>query len=85
MKIVNIVCQGLSYSNSALKSQFFMHRSNQGTGHYTQLVWAKTFTIGCGYIKYREHHEEKEGIMKRLVCNYGPAGNVFDQPVYAIK
>ena len=23
-------------------------------GHYTQVVWAKTEEVGCGYMKYRD-------------------------------
>lgn len=35
------------------------------TGHYTQLVWKKTKSVGCGYSK---------GL---VVCQYSPAGNVY--------
>jgi len=34
------------------------------TGHYTQVVWAKSVFVGCGWTK-------KGGI----VCNYAPGGN----------
>ena len=48
------------------------------TGHYTQMVWAKTNKVGCGSIAW------KEGafIKQYLVCNYGPAGNTLRQPMY---
>lgn len=49
-------------------------------GHYTQLVWAKSTKIGCGIVKYKELFFNK----KYLVCNYGPAGNYMDRPVYEI-
>ena len=50
------------------------------TGHYTQMVWAKTNKVGCGSIAW------KEGafIKQYLVCNYGPAGNTLRQPMYQI-
>ncbi|XP_077292836.1 uncharacterized protein LOC143915889 [Arctopsyche grandis] len=48
------------------------------TGHYTQLVWAKTKYVGCGYSHYREH-----GLTHgTYVCNYGPAGNWIGEYPY---
>jgi len=38
-------------------------------GHYTQIVWATTARIGCGYAKCGA------GVGNHYVCNYGPAGN----------
>ncbi|XP_046581659.1 cysteine-rich venom protein kaouthin-2-like [Haliotis rubra] len=37
-------------------------------GHYTQVVWADTQKIGCGYTMCDSS--------KFYVCNYGPAGNI---------
>ena len=42
-----------------------------GTGHYTQMVWAKTDRLGCGYVSYKSGRFDK----KYLVCNYGETGN----------
>ncbi|XP_062586404.1 cysteine-rich venom protein kaouthin-2-like, partial [Saccostrea cucullata] len=36
-------------------------------GHYTQLVWAESYILGCGYSNCSGTHF--------YVCNYGPAGN----------
>ncbi|BFZ03602.1 hypothetical protein BsWGS_06641 [Bradybaena similaris] len=43
-------------------------------GHYTQMVWASTNKIGCGFTQCNRR--------KFYVCNYAPAGNVvpFLQP-----
>ncbi|KAK3095286.1 hypothetical protein FSP39_012803, partial [Pinctada imbricata] len=38
-------------------------------GHYTQVVWADSIKLGCGYAQC--------GNMRNYVCNYAPAGN-FD-------
>ena len=39
-------------------------------GHYTQVVWAKTTHVGCGY-KYCASETYKN----YWACNYGPGGN----------
>ncbi|XP_071099724.1 serotriflin-like [Haliotis cracherodii] len=39
-------------------------------GHYSQLVWADTQTVGCGYADC--------GNATYYVCNYGPPGNIGD-------
>ena len=49
-----------------------------GAGHFTQMVWAKTQYIGCGYIA----HDGWYGLVKVYVCNYGPAGNWNGQRIY---
>ncbi|XP_011165202.1 venom allergen 3 [Solenopsis invicta] len=52
------------------------------TGHYTQVVWANTKTIGCGRIKYKESNGWNANY---LVCNYGPSGNYIGQKIYQRK
>jgi hypothetical protein len=48
------------------------------SGHYTQLVWATTRKVGCGYTAYT-----KDTTYRRLyVCNYLTAGNLLNSPVY---
>ncbi|XP_060070310.1 cysteine-rich venom protein ophanin-like [Ylistrum balloti] len=43
-------------------------------GHYTQLVWADTYLVGCGFALC--------GSLPFYVCDYGPSGNIgqFDKP-----
>ncbi|CAL4062323.1 unnamed protein product [Meganyctiphanes norvegica] len=54
-------------------------------GHYTQLAWAETNEVGCGAIIF---HTTKQGrqapASKKYVCNYGPAGNYLDTPIFII-
>uniref|UniRef100_A0A069DXV1 Putative salivary scp/antigen 5 protein n=1 Tax=Panstrongylus megistus TaxID=65343 RepID=A0A069DXV1_9HEMI len=46
------------------------------TGHYTQLVWATTSKLGCGYSYYQEIDDSNtKWHSGYLVCNYNPAGN----------
>ena len=49
-------------------------------GHYTQLVWAETYRIGCGFAR----HGARGGFggTALYVCDYGPGGNMMGKPVY---
>ena len=49
-------------------------------GHYTQMVWAETYKIGCGFIM----HNRGEWYKKVLVCDYGPGGNYVGGEMYMI-
>ncbi|KAL4225338.1 Cysteine-rich secretory protein 2 [Mactra antiquata] len=42
--------------------------TNAVVGHYTQMVWATSHKIGCGYAQCNFGHY--------FVCNYGPSGNL---------
>jgi len=58
-------------------------QSNGGpvVGHFTQVVWAKTFLIGCGYCT-----NNKGGMTNEyLVCQYHIAGNMINDPIYQVK
>ncbi|CAG9765268.1 unnamed protein product [Ceutorhynchus assimilis] len=52
------------------------------TGHYTQLVWANTEYVGCGYTYFATDDFFK--YRKLYVCNYGPAGNFKRQFPYKV-
>nr|XP_022909329.1 venom allergen 5-like [Onthophagus taurus] len=47
-------------------------------GHYTQLVWADTEYVGCGYSACDSGYYTNQ----IYVCNYGPAGNVMGEFPY---
>lgn len=49
--------------------------SGQTCGHYTQVVWAATTSIGCGMASCPNGGEV-------WVCNYSPQGNVQGQSPY---
>ncbi|CAG5128025.1 unnamed protein product [Candidula unifasciata] len=42
---------------------------NERVGHYTQLVWASSNKVGCGFSQCDRK--------KYYVCNYAPGGNIF--------
>ncbi|XP_060524981.1 venom allergen 5-like [Cylas formicarius] len=58
----------------------FNNGFDSATGHYTQLVWADTEYVGCGYAAYET--DDAYRYQKLYVCNYGPAGNYIGQYPY---
>ncbi|XP_026321825.1 uncharacterized protein LOC113231623 isoform X2 [Hyposmocoma kahamanoa] len=63
--------------------------TESGFSHYdyfTQLMWAKSFQVGCGGVKFRERMPDTSGAVKRmiyrLVCNFAPGGNRLNHSVY---
>ena len=57
----------------------YFFRFTMETGHFTQLVWAKTTHVGCGYIKFKDASGSHA---TQIACNYGPAGNFEGQLIY---
>ncbi|XP_048767633.2 cysteine-rich venom protein Mr30-like [Ostrea edulis] len=47
-----------------------------GVGHYTQIVWADSIKVGCGYA-----HCQTKGL-HYYVCNYSPGGNSYNMQPY---
>ena len=77
-KAIHAFYDEISYTPSNILSKF----KNGLYGHFTQMVWAKTWRIGCGYSAYAINDTQFK-IEELYVCNYGPAGNVRNQRVYA--
>jgi hypothetical protein len=44
-------------------------------GHYTQMVWRTTTTLGCAAATGADG-------LTRLVCHYAPPGNILGRPVF---
>ncbi|XP_014451350.1 glioma pathogenesis-related protein 1-like isoform X1 [Alligator mississippiensis] len=53
-------------------------------GHYTQVVWAKSYKVGCA-VQFCRRVTNFPGISNaaHFVCNYGPAGNYPTKPYTA--
>uniref|UniRef100_A0A4Q8KAQ4 U6-Nephitoxin-Nsp1b_2 n=1 Tax=Nephila sp. SGP-2016 TaxID=1905176 RepID=A0A4Q8KAQ4_9ARAC len=47
-------------------------------GHFTQVVWATSWRVGCGKAVFKDTKWYKT----YLVCNYGPAGNMMGGEMY---
>uniref|UniRef100_A0A914WHC9 SCP domain-containing protein n=1 Tax=Plectus sambesii TaxID=2011161 RepID=A0A914WHC9_9BILA len=65
---------GIPTNDVTLTSALFQ----SGVGHFTQMAWATTKSIGCGVSKC------KGGQTAHVVCHYGPSGNWINQPIYEI-
>ncbi|XP_043210519.1 venom allergen 5-like [Amphibalanus amphitrite] len=52
-------------------------------GHLTQIIWAKTTEIGCGYVETKRPRGRY--VERFYFCNYGPGGNYYGQRVYDPK
>ncbi|XP_026287630.1 venom allergen 3-like [Frankliniella occidentalis] len=62
--------------NASLASQPYVFDEN--TGHYTQMAWATTTRVGCGYADYGQSSRSR-----LVVCNYKEGGNVIGEVMYA--
>lgn len=47
-------------------------------GTFTQMAWANTWALGCGYALFTRGR----WFMQTYVCNYGPAGNYLGSRLY---
>ncbi len=58
---------------------YIANSSGKVTGHFTQLAWAHSYMVGCGFAQYTE----EDGWNTNLyVCEYGPVGNILETPIY---
>lgn len=61
----------------------FDPRIAEKVGHFTQVIWARTGFVGCGFTAYTMRDDTGPFPHKRIyTCNYAPAGNVLGAHVY---
>jgi len=72
--------------SSELPNNFTYRASNVFTdddmaaGHYTQLAWAATSQVGCGYASCPNLNPGMQSVF--VVCQYYPPGNYLNQVIY---
>ncbi|KAG8172119.1 hypothetical protein JTE90_014266, partial [Oedothorax gibbosus] len=49
----------------------------ENTGHFTQIIWANTTKIGCGYVRFLDG----TNYYHLYGCEYLPGGNIIDYPI----
>ncbi|XP_037087805.1 venom allergen 5-like [Pollicipes pollicipes] len=52
--------------------------SGRAIGHLTQVIWARTTRVGCGYIEV----QAGRWVKRTYACNYGPGGNIRNHKIY---
>ena len=64
----------------------FKSVSGPAIGHFTQMAWAKTKYVGCGYFTtYRQNNTAfpgKASVTMDVYCNYREGGNMKEAPMY---
>lgn len=68
--------------NPANVDPFSTSRTRGVVTHFTQVAWAETRYVGCGYTQYKLAHYDDHQTMKLFACNYAPAGNTIGRPMY---
>ena len=63
-----------SWASEAATYSWDTNACSAECGHYTQLVWAATSSVGCG--------ESTDGTNTYWVCDYAPPGNFNGQRPY---
>lgn len=51
------------------------------TLEFSQMIWAKSYLIGCGFSQFK--NKKNKNVNSMYVCQYAQAGNIFNKPVYA--
>lgn len=49
--------------------------------HFTQVAWAETEYVGCGYTHYKDN-DPRYPFKKLFACNYAPGGNIIGRSMY---
>lgn len=61
---------------------FSTSRTRGVVTHFTQVAWADTRYVGCGFTQYKLPHYDARKTTKLFACNYAPAGNTIGRSMY---
>src|SRR5690606_1447102 len=48
------------------------------TENFTQMIWAKSYLVGCGYAQV----QKSKGYETYYICRYANAGNIMNKPIF---
>ncbi|XP_004676563.2 PREDICTED: glioma pathogenesis-related protein 1 [Condylura cristata] len=70
-----------SWYNEVKDYNFKGNKCSHVCGHYTQLVWANTYKVGCA-VEFCQRVSGFESLSNgaHFICDYGPAGNYPTRP-----
>lgn len=70
-----------AWYNESKFYDFKTRKCSNVCGHYTQVVWADSYKVGCA-VQFCLKVSGFEGLSNgaHFICNYGPAGNYFTWP-----
>uniref|UniRef100_A0A5F5PGP9 GLI pathosis related 1 n=1 Tax=Equus caballus TaxID=9796 RepID=A0A5F5PGP9_HORSE len=70
-----------AWYNESKFYDFKTRKCSKVCGHYTQVVWADSYKVGCA-VQFCLKVSGFEGLSNgaHFICNYGPAGNYFTWP-----
>lgn len=70
------------YSNTQEVVTKFQETSGVLTEHFTQVIWADSYLVGCGISTYPTTKNGMSLTTHLMVCIYGPGGNTLNKPIY---
>jgi len=83
---VDTLISGITAWYNEYSSYTYSNEYQVNAGHYTQLVWAKTRYVGCGYMTCPNLDGLTGSVWNDgaiiFVCNYFPSGNFAGQYPY---
>lgn len=59
---------------------FPFRKTNLMIGHYTQLMWSRSFYVGCAYIRSSDRYYK---FRTYIACNYAGAGNQLNENMFS--
>lgn len=72
-----------AWANEEKDYSYSKAKFTESTGHFTQLVWQNTTSVGCGLVQC--NNPAGNGVKGAyLVCEYSPRGNVQGQFGYNV-
>lgn len=70
--------QQAEFISTGASVDHFEKKNLDKIGAFTQMIWANSYMVGCGFAQFRE-----ENVFSNLyVCHYAPIGNIVGLPIY---